>query len=238
MKTIGLIGGMGWESSKLYYDRINKEVNQVLGGSHSAKVILVSVDFAEIEKLTFQNDWKRIGNVVANSAKQLERAGADIVVLCTNLIHMVSEQITNEISIPFLHIADVTGKAIQKQHLKKVLLLGTKYTMEKDFYTKILKASYGLKVVIPNKKDRDNINEIIYTELLKGIFTANSRQSTLKIIEKAQLLGVEGVILGCTELPMLLDGSDLRIPTFDTGKIHVHAAIEWSLKSLSTTTPH
>ncbi|MEW7292081.1 aspartate/glutamate racemase family protein [Aquimarina sp. 2304DJ70-9] len=230
MKTIGLIGGMGWESSKLYYERMNKKVNQMLGDSHSAKIIMVSVDFSEIEKLTFAKDWKTIGSIVANSARQLEKAGADMIVLCTNLIHIVSDNITHAVSIPFLHIADTTGEAIQIQGLKKVLLLGTKYTMEMDFYTKILEESYGLKVTIPYEEDRTRVHDIIYKELLKGVFTKTSKQQILKIIKKSQKEGVKGVIFACTELPMLVKKSDLKIPTFDTGKIHAHKAIEWSLK--------
>ncbi len=230
MKTIGLIGGMGWESSKLYYERINKKINESLGGSHSAKTIVVSVDFAEIEKLTFKNDWNAIGQIVANCAKQLENAGADMVLLCTNLIHIVSDQIKKNISIPFLHIADATGEAIKAQELNKILLLGTKYTMEKDFYTQILKESYGLKVIIPNEQDRNEIHRIIYSELLKGQFTETSKQSVIKIIEKAQSHGAEGAILGCTELPMLIGENNVTIPTFDTGKIHVNTAVKWSLK--------
>ncbi len=225
MKTIGLIGGMGWESSKLYYERINKRVNKVLGGSHSAKIIMVSVDFAEIEKLTFANDWNAIGQIVTKSAIQLEKAGADMVVLCTNLIHIVSETIIENISIPFLHIADATGEAIQRQNLKKILLLGTKYTMEKDFYTKTLKNTYGLEIAIPKAEDRDVIHTIIYKELLKGIFTETSKKTILRIIKNAQIKGVEGVIMGCTELPMLISESDVTIPTFDTGAIHVNKAI-------------
>jgi aspartate racemase len=226
MKTIGLIGGMGWESSKLYYERINRKVNKVLGGSHSAKIIMVSVDFAEIEMLTFKNDWKTIGNIVANSAKQLEKAGADLVVLCTNLIHIVSKDITDNISIPFLHIADATGESICKKNLKKILLLGTKYTMEKDFYTKTLEDIYELEIIIPNKEDRNRVHDIIYKELLKGVFTETSKQHIIKIIEKAQLDKVEGVILGCTELPMLIKETEVSIPAFDTGKIHVNKVIE------------
>ncbi|KAA1242454.1 aspartate/glutamate racemase family protein [Aquimarina sp. RZ0] len=228
MKTIGLIGGMGWESSKLYYERINKKVNEVLGGTHSAKIIMVSVDFAEIEKLTFATNWNAIGTIVGNCAKQLEKAGADVVILCTNLIHIVSGQIKKEITIPFLHIADATGEVIQSQHLKKVLLLGTKYTMEKDFYSKILEDSYGQKVIIPSEIDRNRIHNIIYNELLKGVFTKTAKQHIIKIIKKAQLDGVEGVILGCTELPMLIKETDVTIPTFDTGQIHVDKVVDLS----------
>ncbi|PKV51406.1 aspartate racemase [Aquimarina sp. MAR_2010_214] len=231
MKTIGLIGGMGWESSKLYYERINKKINEVMGGSHSAKVIMVSVDFAEIEKLTFANDWETIGDIVAKSAKQLEKAGADMVVLCTNLIHIVSDTIIKSISIPFLHIANATGEVIQERKLKKILLLGTKYTMEKDFYTKILEDTYGLEIIIPNEEDRNSIHNIIYTELLKGVFTETAKQQIIKIIKKTQLNGVEGVILGCTELPMLIKETDVTIPTFDTGKIHVDKTVSISINN-------
>ncbi|SNY94779.1 aspartate/glutamate racemase family protein [Flagellimonas pacifica] len=233
MKTIGLIGGMGWESSKLYYEQINRKVNEVLGGSHSAKIIMVSVDFAEIEKLTFANDWDSIGNIVANSAQQLERAGADMVVLCTNLIHIVSNTIIKNISIPFLHIANATGEAVLEQQIKKVLLLGTKYTMEKDFYTKTLEDTYRLEISIPNEEDRNSIHNIIYRELLKGIFTETSKRSIIRIIEKAQLDGVEGVILGCTELNIIIKEEDVGITTFDTGNIHANTAIQWSLNDSS-----
>ncbi|MDB4292423.1 amino acid racemase [Maribacter sp.] len=229
-KTIGLIGGMGWESSQLYYERINTKMNAVLGGSHSAKIILVSVDFAEIEKLTFANDWHAIGTIVSKSAQQLERAGADIILLCTNLIHIVSDAIIENISIPFLHIADATGEVLQNRNLKKILLLGTKYTMEKDFYTKILEDTYGLKLVIPDIQEREVIHTIIYTELLKGIFTERSKQTILKIIGKAQASGIEGVILGCTELPMLIKEHEVQLPTFDTGAIHVNKAIAMATK--------
>ena len=224
-KTIGLIGGMGWESSKLYYERINKKMNEILGGSHSAKIIMVSVDFSEIEKLTFENDWKSIGTLVSHSAKQLENAGADIILLCTNLIHIVSDSIIKNVSIPFLHIADATGEVIQNQKLKKILLLGTKYTMEKDFYTKTLEDSYDLEIIIPKLKDRDAIHAIIYKELLKGVFTETAKKAILHIVEKSQIEGVEGVILGCTELPMLIHENDVTIPAFDTGDIHVNKAI-------------
>lgn len=230
MKTIGLIGGMGWESSKLYYERINKKTNDVLGGSHSAKTIMISVDFAEIEKLTFAHDWNAIGDIVSRCAQQLEKAGADMVVLCTNLIHIVSDQIKKNISIPFLHIADATGEVIRQQKHKKVLLLGTKYTMEKDFYTKTLENCYGLEVVIPNEVDRDNIHRIIYKELLKGVFTEASKQQMIKIINKELLNKVEAVILGCTELTMLVEEGDVTIPTFDTGNIHVNKAVQTAIK--------
>ncbi|WP_240315534.1 aspartate/glutamate racemase family protein [Aquimarina longa] len=230
IKTIGLIGGMGWESSKLYYERINMGINEALGGSYSAKIIMVSVNFAEIEQLTFKNNWNAIANIMKKSAQQLENAGADMIVLCTNLIHIVSNAITEHSSIPFLHIADATGEAIQKKNLKKILLLGTKYTMEKDFYTKTLQDTYGLEIVIPEKSDRKTIHDIIYQELLKGVFKKSSKNDIVMIIEKIkEEQGVEGVILGCTELPMLIKEEDVSITTFDTGRIHAYKAIETSI---------
>ena len=233
MKTIGLIGGMSWESSKLYYEFINTKTKEILGGSHSAKCIMASVDFSEIENLTFKGDWVAIGNLMKQAAQQLERAGADIVLLCTNTIHLISDYISENINIPFMHIATTTGETIQKKGLKKVALLGTKFTMEKDFYTKKLINDFELEVLIPDENDRQIIHDIIYNELVKGQFTNKSKQKIIKVIEKLQNQGVEGVILGCTELPILITESDIKIPTFDTGKIHAHKAIEWSLKSIN-----
>ena len=229
MKTIGLIGGMGWESSKLYYDYVNRFTQKRLGGSHSAKVILVSVNFAEIEKLTFQKDWHEIGEIVAQSAQQLEQAGADMVVLCTNLIHLVSETIKARISIPFIHIADATGASIQQHNLKKILLLGTQDTMEKDFYSETLRDNFGREVIVPLLDDRELIHEIIYTQLLKGVFAKSSKEQIIDIIKKEQVNDVEGVILGCTELTLLITKDDLDLLSFDTAKIHAEKAVELSL---------
>ncbi len=232
MKTIGLIGGMGWESSKLYYETINKRVQKVLGGAHSAKIIMVSVDFQEIKTLTFTQDWKAIGLIMAKSAQQLEKAGADMVVLCTNLIHLVSDEIIKSIKIPFIHIANTTGEAIQKKGVKKVLLLGTKDTMEKDFYKKNLENLYGLEVLVPTTSKQVIIHKIIYNELLKGIFTDPSKQIILAIIKEIQTQGIEGVILGCTELNLLIKEEDVSIPTFDTGKIHAYKAVEIAINNI------
>lgn len=231
MKTIGLIGGMSWESSKLYYELLNTKTREILGGSHSAKCIMVSVDFADIEHLTFKGDWDAIGNHMKEAAQQLERAGADIILLCTNTIHLVSHFISDTVSIPFLHIATTAGEAINKQGLKKVALLGTKFTMEKDFYTKTLINDFDLEIITPDANDRQIVHDIIYNELVKGEFTNTSKQKIIKIIKKLQSQGAEGVILGCTELPILVSQSDVDIPTFDTGKIHAYSAIEWSIKN-------
>ncbi len=230
-KTIGLIGGMSWESSKLYYEFLNTKTKDILGGSHSAKCIMVSVDFADIERLTIKGDWNAIGELMKQSAQQLERAGADIILLCTNTIHLVSHYISENVSIPFMHIATTTGESIKNKGLKKVALLGTKVTMEKDFYTKILVNDFELEVIIPETKDRQVVHDIIYNELVKGHFTNVSKQEIINIIKELQNQGAQGVILGCTELPILISELDVEIPIFDTGKIHAYKALEWSIKN-------
>lgn len=229
MKTIGLIGGMSWESSKLYYEFLNTKAKDILGGSHSAKCIMVSVDFADIERLTFKGDWKAIGELMKHAAQQLERAGADIILLCTNTIHLVSHYISENVSIPFMHIATTTGETIKRLGFKKVALLGTKFTMEKDFYTKTLMSDFGLEILIPETNGRQVVHDIIYNELVKRQFTNSSKQKIIEMIKELQNQGAQGVILGCTELPILVSELDIEIPIFDTGKIHAHAAIEWSL---------
>lgn len=229
MKTIGLIGGMSWESSKLYYDFLNTRVKEVLGGSHSAKCIMVSVDFADVERLTFKGDWNAIGERMKHAAQQLERAGADIILLCTNTIHIVGHYISENVNIPFLHIATTTGESIKRAGLKKVALLGTKFTMEKEFYTNTLINDFGLEVLIPETSNRQVVHDVIYNELVKGQFTNTSKQEIIEIIKELQDQGAEGVILGCTELPILISASDIPIPIFDTGKIHAHKAVEWSI---------
>lgn len=233
MKTIGMIGGMSWESSKFYYEFVNTRVKEVLGGSHSAKCIMVSVDFAKIEELTFAGKWDEMGEMMADCARQLERGGADIIILCTNTIHLVSDYITNATKIPFLHIAEATGKAITSLQMKKVALLGTRFTMEKDFYTKMLTKKFGLDVVIPEEDERQIIHDIIYKELVLGQFKDSSKEQCLAIIQRLQSEGTEGIIMGCTELPILIPDSEVAIPTFNTGKIHAHAAVDWAVEDLS-----
>lgn len=229
MKTIGLIGGVSWESSKIYYEHTNRIIRHRLGGSHSAKSILNTVDFAEIERLTFSGNWDGIGDIIENEALKLEKSGAEIILICSNLIHIVSDRVIGSTSIPFLHIANATGEEIKKKSLRKIALLGTKFTMEKDFYTKILKDEYGLEILIPEKKERELLNDIIYKELVRGIFTEESKQRCIEIIEKLKDEGAEGAILGCTELPLLISESDVTIPTFDTTRIHVEKAIDFAL---------
>ncbi|WP_299533151.1 aspartate/glutamate racemase family protein [Ulvibacterium sp.] len=229
MKTIGLIGGMSWESSKIYYEYTNTMVKERLGGSHSAKSIMTSVDFSEIEELTFKGNWNKIGDLMANHAVKLEKAGADMTLLCTNTIHLVSDRITQSTAIPFLHIADATGEAIQAKGLKKIALLGTKFTMEKDFYTKILEDTYGLEVIIPSEQERQAVHTIIYNELVKGRFMESSKQICIQIIEGLTKKGAQGVILGCTELPLLISELDVAIPTFNTTRIHAEKAVDFAL---------
>ena len=228
MKTIGLIGGMSWESSKLYYEIINKRTNSILGGSHSARLVMVSVDFAEIEKLSFANNWDAIGIRMKEAAQQLERAGADLILLCTNTIHIVDHYITQHVNVPFLHIADATARAIKNKNLSKVALIGTKFTMEKDFYSGILKNNYQIETIIPIEHDRQLIHDIIYTELVKGIFTEASKLIITDIIARLAETGIEGVILGCTELPVLISKADVDVPIFDTGKLHAYEAVAFA----------
>ncbi len=229
MKTIGLIGGMSWQSSKFYYEYLNQLVAERLGGAHSAKILMSSVDFAGIEKLSFEDNWSEIGEQMAMEAKRLEDAGADIVVLGTNTIHLVAPYIEKAITIPFLHIARATGHAIVSRGIKKVGLLGTRFTMEKDFYTGILQDEFDLEVVVPNTNERDYLQDLIYNELVKGAFSTAAKEECIRIIKKLQAQGIEGVILGCTELPILIPDSAVTLPTFDTTMIHSKATVDFAL---------
>jgi aspartate racemase len=230
MKTIGLIGGMSWESSQLYYELINKKVKEELGGFHSAKSIMVSVDFAEIAKLQSEDDWKTLNQIMVKSAIQLEKAGADMVLVCANTMHLCSEEIIRNTSIPFVHIARATGENINTKSLKKVALLGTKFTMEKDFYKNILTNDHGIEVLIPNNEERDLIHNIIYNELVLGEINSASKEIYIKIINNLIQRGAEGVILGCTEIPMLISDKDVDVPLFNTTKIHAEKAVQLALK--------
>ena len=230
MKTIGLIGGLSWESSAVYYKLINEKVKETLGGFHSAKCVMVSVDFAEIEKLQKIEDWESQNKIMVQSAQQLENAGADFIVLCTNTMHISSDEIIKNTSIPFLHIAKATGEKIEEKNLKKIALLGTKFTMEKDFYKDIL-ADYGIEIIIPDKKDRDIVHDIIYKELVHGKINNSSKEAYQKIIKDLENRGAEGVILGCTEIPLLIKPNDVDIPIFDTTKIHAESAVKLALKN-------
>lgn len=230
MKKIGLIGGMSWESSQIYYKIINEKVREILGGFHSSKCVMESVDFAEIEKLQHNDDWNSLNKVMVDAARNLEHAKADLIILCTNTMHLCSDEIIKNIHIPFLHIAAATGNKIKEQKLQKVLLLGTKFTMEKDFYKKILKEDFNIEVIVPNENDREIVHQIIYRELVHGIIESASKKEYQRIINDSILNGAEGVILGCTEIPLLIKSEDLNIPAFDTTRIHAESAVAFALK--------
>lgn len=231
MKTIGLIGGMSWESSVVYYNIINRKVREVLGEFHCAKSIMVTVEFAEIQELQHAEDWKALEKIMLKSAKQLEAAGADFVVLCTNTMHLCSPAIIENISIPFLHIAEATGMKITEMGFKKVALLGTRFTMEKDFYKTYIFSKFGIEVIIPEEDERDIIHYTIYNELVQGVIKDDSRKIFQQIIANLEKRGAEGVILGCTEIPLLIKQTDVNIPVFDTTAIHAEKAVEWALQS-------
>ncbi len=229
MKTIGLIGGMSWESSIEYYRIINQSVREKLGGVHSAKCIMVSVDFAEIERLQHQGKWEETGQILIESAKSLEKSGADFIVLCTNTMHKVAEEIQAHVQLPFLHIADATAQRVIDSGIRKVALLGTRFTMEEDFYKGRLVQKYGLSVLIPNPEEREVIHNVIYNELVVGRIQPQSREQFLKIIARMVGEGAEGIILGCTEIGLLVKQSDCPVPAFDTTRIHAEAAVAFAL---------
>lgn len=229
MKKIGLIGGMSWESSLVYYKIINERVREVLGGFHSAKCIMESVDFAEIEKLQHEGDWESLNSIMVESARNLENAQAELIILCTNTMHLCSEEIIKNVNTPFLHIANATGSKIKLNNIKKVLLLGTKFTMEKEFFSEILRNDFDIEVIIPNEIDREIVHGIIYNELVHGKIEPASKRVYQRIINDSIKNGAEGVILGCTEIPILITSSDVNIPTFDTTRIHAESAVEFAL---------
>ncbi|MDU7707168.1 MAG: aspartate/glutamate racemase family protein [Clostridium sp.] len=230
MKTIGLIGGMSWESTVPYYQIINKEVKNRLGGLHSAKVILYSVEFDEIEKCQSNGDWEKSGDILGNAAKGLEAAGADFILICTNTMHKVAPQIQSMIHIPIIHIADATAEELEKCQIRSVGLLGTKYTMTQEFYKQRL-IDRGIDVVIPDVEDIDVVNDIIFQELCIGKIKEESRKKFQKIIDSLKDKGADGVILGCTEIGLLIHQADSSLPVFDTIVIHAKRAVEIALNS-------
>lgn len=230
MKTIGLIGGMSWESTVPYYQIINKEVKNRLGGLHSAKVILYSVEFDEIEKCQSNGDWEKSGDILGNAAKGLEAAGADFILICTNTMHKVAPQIQSMIHIPIIHIADATAEELEKCQIRSVGLLGTKYTMTQEFYKQRL-IDRGIDVVIPDVEDIDVVNDIIFHELCIGKIKEESRKKFQKIIDSLKDKGADGVILGCTEIGLLIHQADSLLPVFDTTVIHAKRAVEIALNS-------
>jgi aspartate racemase len=229
MKTIGLIGGMSWESSIEYYRIINQTVNERLGGVHSAKSLMYSFDFADIEALQREGDWDQLTQEMVNAAQTLEQGGADLLVICTNTMHRMADDVQAAVSIPLLHITDATAQTIKAQNIDTVGLLGTRFTMEGDFYRLRLEEKHGLGVLIPPETERETVHRIIYDELVKGIIRDSSRDAYLQIIEGLQEEGAQGIILGCTEIPLLVKPSDVVLPLFDTTTIHAQAAVDWSL---------
>lgn len=226
MKTIGLLGGMSWESSLEYYRIINQSVRKELGGVHSAKIILVSLDFAEIEELQMKGDWKSATRILIQSARELERAGADFFLICTNTMHLMAEDVAAAVSIPLLHIADATAEAIKGRRIHTVGLLGTRFTMEEEFYRGRLAEKHNFKVITPDQDQRDMIHQVIYDELVQGRIVDRSRNEYQSVIDSLTKLGAEGIILGCTEIGLLVKQQDTPVPLFDTMEIHAKAAVE------------
>ncbi len=229
MKTIGLLGGMSWESTESYYRLINERVKQNLGGLHSAKVILHSVDFAEIEKLQHQGEWDKTAEILKSAAQGIEKAGADFILICTNTMHLVAPQVQASINIPLLHIADATAEEIVNEDIQKIGLLGTGFTMEQDFYKGRLVDEYGLEVFIPEEHDRKIVHQIIYDELCLGHVVDSSRNEYLRIIDDLLEKGAEGIILGCTEIALLVKPEHTDARLFDTTRIHAQKAVEKAL---------
>lgn len=229
MKTIGLLAGMSWESTELYYRRINQETRRIRGGLHSAPIAMVSVDFQEIEALQQRGDWPAAARVLAAKARQVEAAGADVLLICTNTMHKVYDEIAAAIHIPVLHLADATAARIQSAGLHTIGLLGTRFTMEQDFYRGRL-AQHGLQVIVPPAPDQAIVHRVIYEELCLGQVLPQSRAEYLRIIDGLQAAGAQGVIQGCTEICMLVQQADTPIPLFDTTAIHAEEAVAWALR--------
>jgi len=230
MKTIGLIGGLSWESSAVYYRIINELVRDRLGGTHSAKIIMYSVNFSEFEQLQHQGDWDKLTELMIDAGTRLKNGGADFIVICTNTMHKTAEAVENQVGIPLLHIADAAATEVKKMGLRKVALLGTRFTMEQDFYKARLQEKHGIEVVIPDRGEREVIHSVIYNELVLGKVLDSSREAFVKIIGRMNDVGAEGVVLGCTEIPLLISQKDSAIPIFDTTRLHALAAVEFSLK--------
>ncbi|WP_444902095.1 aspartate/glutamate racemase family protein [Microbulbifer sp. SSSA007] len=229
MKKLGLLGGMSWESTQTYYQLINQGVNRQLGGLHSAEIILYSVDFAAIEKLQVAGEWEESGQLLARSAQRIQAAGADCVLICTNTMHKVASQVELSINIPLLHIADATAEVLVREGMKKVGLLGTAFTMEQDFYRERIQSKYGVAVIVPERSDRKKVHSIIFDELCKGDLREDSKKEYLRIIQSLSDRGAEAVILGCTEIGLLVTQDDIEVTLLDTTQIHAAKAVEFAL---------
>ncbi|CAO1660866.1 Aspartate racemase [Halomonas sp. NYA30] len=229
MRVIGVLGGMSWESSLSYYRALNEGVKAALGGLHSAKIVMVSVDFAEIEAMQKRGDWDAAGELLASAAQAVERAGADCLLIATNTMHKVAPAIEQSITIPLMHIADATALQLQADGINRVGLLGTRFTMEQDFYIGRLEEQFGIKVVVPEQSERDTIHQVIFDELCQGRIEDVSRQRYLAIIDSLYAQGAQAVILGCTEIAMLVSQQDTEVPLYDTTALHVQRAVAWAL---------
>ena len=236
MKTIGLIGGMSWECSALYYRLINEETKRRLGGHHNAPSLMVTVDFAEVERLQHVGDWKQLATLLAGAAQSLERGGADFLVLCTNTMHKVADSITRAVRIPLLHIVDATAAAIKQSRQKRVGLLATRFTMEEAFYAARMRNQFGIAVIVPLPVSRQFVRDVIYQELCHGMIRKESRERYQEIIRELTENGAESIILGCTEIELLISQSDSNLPIHPSTTIHAHAAVDFALRENTRTT--
>ena len=230
MKTIGLIGGMSWTSTLEYYRLLNELTARRTGGSHFAKVILYSLDFGEVERIQHGGRWDEAAKLLTEAGRALKAAGADFLLICSNTMHIVADAVQKGTGLPLLHIADVTGDAIRRSGLKRVGLLGTKFVMESGFYRERLEGKFGLKVLVPDEEDRDVVHRVIYDELCKGVVAEESRAAYLEIVRRLMGRGAEGIILGCTEITLLLRPEDSPVPVFDTTRLHAEAAVRMALE--------
>jgi aspartate racemase len=231
MKTIGMLGGMSWESTVSYYETINQGVMSALGGLHSAKICLYSVDFAEIEKLQHESNWLETASILSQAAKSIETAGADFLLICTNTMHKVVPEIEASISIPIIHIADATANQLGSDNITKVGLIGTRFTMEQDFYKKRLTDNFGIEVIVPETDEQTIIHNVIYDELCQGVINPKSRKKYLTIVNNLSLRGAEAVILGCTEIPLLIQQQHTQVRLYDTTKIHADYAVQLAISA-------
>jgi aspartate racemase len=229
MKTIGLIGGMSWESTAIYYTMINRSVQQKLGGLHSAKLVLVNVDFAEIEALQMSEDWTKAAEILSKAAKSLQDAGADFFLICTNTMHIVANEVASSVSIPLLHIADATARELKNQNITRVGLLGTQFTMQQPFYKDRLRDQFAIEVIVPTAFEQQLIHQVIYDELCLGKILDVSRHQYIEVISGLAKRGVQGVILGCTEIALLVQPQHTNVKLFDTTSLHVKTAIDFAL---------
>jgi aspartate racemase len=229
MKTIGLIGGMSWESTLEYYRILNETVKERLGGLHSARCLLYSVEFQEIEELQMRGDWDALTGLMIDAARRLERGGAELLLIGANTMHRMADEVQAAVAIPLVHIADAAAEAVKQRNLKKIGLLGTRYTMEQDFYTRRLAGRHGLEVMIPEAGERDLMQRVLYEELCLGIIKAASKERFVAIMENMIGKGAQGIVLGCTEIPLLVGQDDVEVPVFDTTELHARKAVELAL---------